>query len=734
MQYTPEQQAIIHHAGGHARIIAVAGSGKTQTLTAYLHQRLQQGANPKRLLVLMYNKAAQLDFEARLRVAQSTPQLPDVRTFHSLGYRICQTLMRQGDLPNFDQKLLADGEKEVILWRLMRETAAPDLADEILSKKKKWVEPMMGYLERVQSTLETPQQVFEQSGLPDECRFFIQVIDQFERWRQSANRMSFADLLREPVLLFLQKPELAQQFSGHMDEIIVDEYQDINPVQQALIDVLRGDRAQLMVVGDPDQTIYEFRGSKPALLTHGFSKSLPNVTDYTLSHTFRFGHRVSVLANQVIAGNYDGNEQRTLCVSHASTPPTEVGLIHTQENAQAAINQIKQWCKMRPVTDIAVINRLWANSARIELLLLCENLPYRMDNQQTVLERYELRPFRVLFEIAAGAPATWGAYERRNAWQTLLSQPYLKIKKAIVDEILASVTHSSGPLGKALRDAIPSKLSNYQSRQLEDRARIIDKAERAKASAYEVVQGWTQVTDYYSAIKDNAFSAAQVDEQIATVKAFATFVRQRKWPLIQIAAELTLLGEQKPNDDEPAILITSIHKSKGRQWPCVIIPEVNNRFYPYQPEGDFSTHSGDQSDRRLLYVAATRAIESLVLVVPETDNPAETAPLMPHDFVNGLAPFVQHLQGATQQSPNLPAGMEQATVNAYAKRQGVTPPNWAQPKKIISDWAGEAVEHPHLGRGLVLRESSKRMVIRFEKDGREREFDRALVLPLLSAV
>lgn len=121
MQYTPEQQAVIQHSGGHARIIAVAGSGKTQTLTAYVHNRLQTGADPRRMLVLMYNKAAQIDFERRLKsVAGRGTALPDVRTFHSLGYRICQTLVQRGYMAPFDKDILQDSDVEPVIWRILR--------------------------------------------------------------------------------------------------------------------------------------------------------------------------------------------------------------------------------------------------------------------------------------------------------------------------------------------------------------------------------------------------------------------------------------------------------------------------------------------------------------------------------------------------------------------------------------------------------------------------------------
>lgn len=733
MQYTAEQQAIINHAGGHARIIAVAGSGKTQTLTAYVQRRLELGVSPKRLLVLMYNKAAQLDFERRLTGVGLSRKRPDVRTFHSLGYRICQTLMKQGDMPAFNRNLLSDSEIEPVVWRLLRELADESVAEDVLSKKKKWVEPAMSFFELVKSSLAAPEVVFEQTGLPSQCQFYIEAFHHFEDWRAQQKRLTFSDLIYEPVQRFIIEPRLAQQFAGHMDEIIVDEYQDINPVQQYLVDVLRGDRAQLMVVGDPDQTIYEFRGSKPSLLTTELTNKLANVTDYHLSHTFRFGDSVSLLANQVIAANYDDKHPRTLCYSHESTPNTNVQLKAVKDSASAALEQVQLWSKTRPLTDIAVINRLWANSARLELLLLAAGVSYRMDNQQTVLERYELRPFRVLFQLASGQAYEWDKRTRRAAWQALLTQPFMKVKKAVIDDVLATVIQCSGKWGVALRNAVPDSLSRYQSDLLFERARIIDKAERAQAPAADVVHGWIQATDYFAAIKDNAFSAAQVEDQIATVRAFAQFVRQVKWPLVSAAEQLAILASQKVDDETPAVLITSIHKSKGREWPCVIIPELNDRFYPYQSEGEFTREASIQSERRLLYVAITRAAQQLVVLVPSVDADVPTSQLMPDAFISGLAAFLQQVTEPAE-AFCLPSAMHKQSVQQYAdfKKLGVV--TWQTQSASNADkLVDSTVRHPNLGVGQVLRVSEKRIVIRFLKDGKEREFERAIVMPLLKA-
>jgi DNA helicase-2/ATP-dependent DNA helicase PcrA len=733
VQYTSEQKSIISHQNGHARIIAVAGSGKTQTLTAYVQRRMAQGVPPRRLLVLMYNKAAQLDFERRLLQSMSGDPIPDIRTFHSLGYRICQTLVRQGDMPAFKKDLLSGLEIESAVWRILRHLASETIAEDILARKKKWVEPAVAYFELVKSSIDTPELVFEKTGLPDVCRFFIDAFYRFEDWRADQARLTFSDLIYEPVQRFLREPNIAKQFSGHLAEIVVDEYQDINSAQQCLLETLAGKTAQLTVVGDPDQTIYEFRGSTPTLLTNVFNEQFSPSVDYQLGHTFRFGDQLSVLANQIIGGNYDQPEKRTHCVSHEVAANTKVSRYPMTDSAQGVLNIIVKWLKSRPLTDIAVVNRLWANSARLELLLLAKGIPYHLDHQQTVLERFELRPFRVLLQLASGAALQWDKNTKRQAWQSLLSQPYLKIKKAIVDQLVKDLSSVNSNWGQALRNAVPTSLSKYQSEALFERARWIEKAERSSGDAYPVISGWLQATDYVSSLKDNAFSAAQVEDQIATVKAFAIFVRQSRWSLSNGADALAELIKRKTPSDAPAILITSIHKSKGREWPCVVIPEVNNRYFPYEPEGEMMISSSIASERRLLYVAVTRAIDELVLITPGPESEVLPSRLVPNEYVDGLSLFAQWLDEPGL-NPKMPNGMHRESVEFYAQYKRLGAVSWQQGLSKTDGLISATVRHPHLGLGTVSHETEKTISIEFVKDGRTREFDRAIVLPLLTVL
>lgn len=738
MPLTDEQQAIIRHPHGHARIVAVAGSGKTATLTAYVARRLSEGVNPRRLLVLMYNKAAQQDFSRRLQQQnQSGLTLPEVRTFHSLGYRIYQRLVNDGDLPPFDRNLMSDAQVEPLVWRLLRELADDEQAEDILNRKKKWVEPALSYFELVKSNLASPEAVFEQSGLPAQCRIFIEAFERFESWRSDHRRVTFADLLYDPVRCLSGDPNLAARFAGHMEEILVDEFQDINPIQQRLLEILHGGRGQVMAVGDPDQTIYEFRGSEPGLLTEGFTDTFDNVHDYQLSWTFRYGHALSLLANQLMGAATDPVAQRTLCLSDAGTPRTRVERVRSDDGASTALGLIQQWRQQRPLADVAVLNRLWANSARLELLLLAADVPYHLDHHQTVLERYELQCFWVLLDLASGTFTEYDKDTRRQAWRTLLTQPYLKIRKPVIDDLIERLKGVVTEAGRHLRNAIPESLSAFQADQLLERARLLDKAERAKCQASELVSGWIRVTDYYNALKDSAFSAQQVDDQIATVKAFAQFVAAQDWPAANAGDHLRRLQQQRAGRGQDGVHITSIHKAKGREWPVVLIPELNARFFPYHPEGDLSRPTSEASERRLLYVAMTRAREHLVLLTPadRSDNP--DSPFL-HDLAWDDCQALAQAINAGQTSVSLTRRLDPERTERYLNEiQFPMAIDWRDPpqdRRSPRDALSEEparVRHPQFGAGRVINQDEHRLTIRFLKDGDTRHFDRATVSDLL---
>ena len=841
---TPEQLSIVHHQQGHARVIAVAGAGKTTTLVHFIQQRLLAGSNPKRMLVLMYNKAAQTDFQIKLQTVIRQPDaisgfqyhgpLPDVRTFHALGFKIYHRLISEGHLPGIQQDLIGAGEMDGVVWRLLQQVASSqgfeETRQDILSQRKKWVEPAVAFIDLVKSDLLSPAEMFEESELPHQCQIFIETFERFEQWRKEHNRITFSDMLYDPCMLFKQRPEIAEQFSGHMEWILVDEYQDVNGIQQFLLQVLYGNggyrgNGQVMVIGDADQTIYEFRGSKPEYITKEFEKAFSSPvqldgteithTSYQLPHTFRYGHKLSLLANQVIGENQDRED--VLCLSHPSTPNTRIHLKHSSDYSHEVLKLLNELAEKRPLEDVAILNRLWGISAPIELALLQADMPYQLDHSQTVLDRFELEVFWILFEIASDNFKQRNRRQRKAAWLTLLTQPFPKVKRALLEDMAENISQHDSDLSQALWDAIPKDISKWQRQQLEDRGQVIEAAEMASTElpesniasrlegqsealenkpnpshtkkrelkAWQLAQQYINATDLYEGIKDSAFSAQQIEDRSETIKAFVSFLRVTNKPANQIYAYLQELKQRHQNKQNTGVRITSIHKAKGLEWPVVIIPALSARYYPYEAEGTFTTKSSEESERRLFYVAMTRAKEDLYLIAPPAwNNKQEKTQITqaqkhqedgqqtknwPSKFLReadfNLCQQVGELieQGEVLTQPQeleaIQVKKSQSLIDRYSdkiqfelpikltlKREalvndkqatGIYSGSTSSNKYELEDdeaeyQKGQWLVHGKLGKGRVVRDEKKYVTIYFSADKKERKLDKTIAGPWLS--
>ena len=742
-------------------MVAVAGAGKTTTLTHFIAARLSEGVSPRRMLVLMYNRSAREDFERKLQHLLPDQALPEVRTFHSLGLRIYQRLIVQGVLPPFQGKPLSDGEAEPVVWRMLQQLADDDTRQDILSQRKKWVEPALGFIDLVKAGLQSPAEVFAALELPPQCRIFVELFDVFEDWRRQQRRISYADMLYDPVMAFVYQPEVAAQFGGHMQWILVDEYQDINGIQQKLLEVLHGGRGSVMVIGDPDQTIYEFRGSRPEFIVSGFRAAMGEVSTYLLPHTFRYGHALSLLANHLITHNKERDE--VLCLSHLRTPATRIKLHQARHEAALILTLIRSEAEQRPLEDIAVINRLWALCAPVELGLLQAAVPYQLHNSQSVLDRWELQIFWLLLELAAGRFTQRTQEQRLDAWLQILTTPYPKIKRSVLEDIAAQMSVAEQDLGETLSRVIPDNLSRWQQQQLQARAEILADAEHISQPAWRLLQNYISATELEEGISDSAFSAQQIEDRLQTIRAFVRFMRdsgQDSREAFTYLQDLKARRLQQTRDGQKGVHLTSIHKSKGLEWPVVIIPGLNGHYYPYTPEGEFTTPASEESERRLLYVAMTRARHQLHLIAPAAERKSAERNLQfwPSRFEQELqwqrsADIGQALYGRQPQVEISPLGgalpgwlddyLQQLelpltlTMKAPSSSAASGPSGGAPATGYIIERKShpqpplQRIRHETFGEGQVISEDERYIKVRFDGEARARTLDKATALAFI---
>ncbi len=628
---TDEQLAVVHHPQGHVLVRAVPGSGKTLTLEHRVTHLLKSGADPNRILCVMFNKAPAAQFAERItqQALQIERPPPRVRTFHAIGHRLRQTLISHGALPALR---LDEGD------RSLASLATKTLSHFVRERQGKaaMIEPshkdsFMRFIELVKADIRPPEEVFAQSGFAPEEDFLLPAFYQFEEDRKKQGICFYSDLIWESVRCLFAKPELVSLVADRLDHIIVDEYQDVNAAQQQLLITLAGDRASVMAVGDDDQSIYAWRGANPAFITTRFEQDFPGTTCYTLTRTFRYGHELALAANHVISCNR--HRARKLCIADESNPDTRITLhfMPTKiENATAATHPIVQvlndWRLRRPLNAAAVLLRLWNMGVPIELALLQAGIPYRLHGRGDAFTMREINGLLGILRLASGR---------------LFDQPKEILQKSVEDMLVTP--HLGVPtsmLQQVARDIVVSpKLAQYHIAGLAAhglRMRQIDTVRR-RADIWEAMIGgvhahrppgrvlaeYAEQTDLIERVRSLASTEEEAEDRVLACEAMlehtAVFHGTTAEYLEIIEGLRARQREMSRHDD--AVQIMTVHRAKGLEWPLVILPGLSDRDFPYrQRRGEEDI----EAERRLFYVAATRAREHLALIAPSDGG------LIPH--------------------------------------------------------------------------------------------------------
>jgi len=616
MQLTREQNNIIHHKGGHARVSAVAGSGKTTAMVARVHYLLQQGTAPDDILVLMFNKSARDAFADRLdRLLENSDLIPPrVRTFHSLGLRLIQSFTARKILP--PHRLLTEEYHQEKLAReaMKHHVREADGDEQWLSRED--LDDFLTFIHLVKAHTDTPQQVFSAYGYEEQLSRYVPAFTIFESMRTRAGVRFFDDLIHEPVQAIRQDRELADWVADHVDHIIVDEYQDINEVQQQLLRCIAGRRARVMVVGDVDQCIYEWRGAKPAYIVSRFGHDFPGSTSYSLSFTFRYGHRLALAANHLISNNRF--RDRKLCLAWPGNPDTR---IHQREEGQphpvGAI--IDRWLQAgRSLHEAAVLVRMYAQSIPVELALLEHGIPYRLVGHDTVFSCPEIRALVGYLHLCRGDLDGAADPEHSRAMLTaMLTNPHLWLKQEGITALADNILRTPHAAATLILEQAKNAKSSYLAGRMADLAAVWQQLMRLPPStpAAEVLEQVIRETELYDHYRF-ASRPVSAENKIKTCQAFVRFARRRDQDVNGLLQEIEQLAETATDPAGDVLLLTSVHRAKGLEWPLVILPGLEHGVVPYRQEDEPEGKEGLEDERRIFYVAMTRAREQLWLLHP----------------------------------------------------------------------------------------------------------------------
>ncbi|MDG5501483.1 ATP-dependent helicase [Marinobacter sp. BGYM27] len=725
---TDEQHAIITAGYEHALITAVAGSGKTTTLAWRIRYLLEQGHDPTRILVLMFNRSARNDFQGKLRdVTRDTGLgLPEVRTYHAMGFRLYKRFVREGYLPDFADNILSDQEINFQVWQLTRQLAPESLQDEIKRGKKDYIETASHFIDLVKTTLSPVEIVFEQLGYGEKHRYLIDLFHGFEQWRKRNSRISYADMLYEPVMAIHQNPPLQRLVANKMDLVMVDEYQDTNEIQHLLLRYIAGERARVTVVGDPDQTIYEFRGAQPDFILSRFGEEFESPLEQTLSFTFRYGHQVALLANHLISHNTGRKD--VLCHAHPSTPATHVELHETTQDSDVVLRLVEQQRDGgHPLEAVAILFRVWSQSVPIELKLLARQIPYRIDSSKGALFTREVEAITHMMRVCAGHLPKWPPEARLETARSLLRFPHVGLREAELNNLAQLLSRFENDWGQRLLDLEFDAIGPMPTKKLKALGNTLIVLNDFKGSASDLIARYADATELFEGIRSLAMTHETADERIDTVRGFQHYIKSLDVGVPEALNHLDVLRTQAQQTDAGGVQLSTMHRTKGLEWPIVIIPGLQEKYLPHTARQTDDIRSLVESERRLLYVALTRTRQALHLITrPDSNTPHLDGDQSRSRFIHELCfPLSADMGGQLDNRQADSAGSQirlstplTAISQRYAQREGVTlTSSCSATDSPLADapiWHQSRIIHAVLGAGLILSEEERAFDVRFD--------------------
>jgi len=610
----PEQRAAVEHDIGAAAprpllVVAGAGSGKTNTLAHRVARLIGSGADPQRILLLTFSRRAANEMTQRagnvlqrimgLSHLQAPPALPWAGTFHSIGARLLRDYA--GRIGLDESFTIHDrGDSEDLMGLVRHEIG--------LSQGQKRF-PLKGTCLSIYSRVvnsREPLDLVLKSTFPWCAEWEAQLKTLFGAYvdaKQEQNVLDYDDLL-----LFWAEmaadPELGLEIGARFDHVLVDEYQDTNRLQAAIITGMKPDGRGVMVVGDDAQSIYSFRGATVRNILD-FPKQFSQPAEViTLDRNYRSTQPILDASNAVIAAAVERHAKTLWTDKVASSLPQLVLIPDEAEQARWVCNRILEHREAGiALTSQAVLFRAASHSAALELELMRRNIPFVKFGGLKFLEASHIKDVLAVLRFAQNPSG------RMAGFRVLQMIP--GIGPATASRLLDAVGEASEPMAAIDAFDAPAR-SAAEWQQFVAMYRALRAPGLRWPADIELARNW--YLPQLERMHDDAQVRAADVEQLATL---AGGYGSREAFLTEITLdppEATSDRAGPPLLDEDYLILSTIHSSKGQEWKSVHVLNVVDGCIP----SDMATGNLEdiEEERRLLYVAMTRAREHLHLVVP----------------------------------------------------------------------------------------------------------------------
>ncbi len=592
-----EQRSAVTHGEGPLLILAGAGSGKTKTLThriAYLIQEM--GVFPSKILAVTFtNKAAR---EMRERLARLLGESADNRgfmpwmgTFHS----ICVRLLRQDGMAiHIPTRFVIydEDDKLGLIRQIMKQHG---LTDRDIKPRA-----IAAAISKAKNALLTAQDFADGANGPIEQKK-AEIFLAYQMQLQKAGALDFDDLLVKTVELFRTQKDIRKKWQQQFRHILIDEYQDTNAVQYALVKLLVNEQRNICVVGDDAQSIYSFRGADYTNILN-FERDFPGTTVVKLEQNYRSTDAILTLANTLIQHNIHRTDKNLWTALEGGREPVLWQVYNESEEGMHIAQEIVEQANAgRAYSDMAVLYRTNAQSYAIERALRERYIPHKIVGGLRFLDRAVVKDLmaymRLLFQPNDRVSFTRIVNVPKRGIGAVSVQKFLMwhdtSEGSIIDH-LAHVHESDGltPKAKSALKELGDTLSELQQ-----------KIDNSPADLLEAI---IEKTGYLQFINDGSPQADERMENVGVLIAEAKVYADTATFL----EEMALMSSSDETADDQVTLMT-LHAAKGLEFPVVFLVGMEEGILPHTRVFDSGKPDDIEEERRLCYVGITRAREEL---------------------------------------------------------------------------------------------------------------------------
>ncbi len=632
----PEQCAAVTAPDGPILVLAAAGTGKTRTLTYRVAYLMEQGVDPRTILLLTFtNRAAREMLErAEQLVGPAIANLWS-GTFHHVCHRILRVYAdRLGYTRSF--VILDRDDALSVLNKCIKAT----VADIKHFPKKEVIASLIGKAANTQGDLRTEVEAatFKEPINVDQV---LAIADQYAAAKREANAMDFDDLLVLTLRLLREHPDVLAHYAERFRYVLVDEYQDTNTIQSQLVDLLASHHRNLMAVGDDFQCIYSWRGADFRNIMD-FPKRWEGCAIVKLERNYRSVPEVLAVANACIAGNPE-QFQKTLLATRpeGGRKPLVTFLRDASEQSQMVIRHLQRALASgyRP-QDIAVLYRSHFHVMELELDLRRQRIDYVLTSGQGIFESAHVKDAIAFLRMCSGGVDLF-AFTRMMG---LLQGVGPKTAEKLWDKL--------GGLFDSSQETHRLQLLSILPKKAVDQWRTIDALLARYHEEGLETNGNKAVTLFLDAWYEAYLlrSYENAEERVADIAELASQFRKGESVgafLYEVALMTNVDAENAQMlKDNPGIHLSTVHQAKGLEWPVVIVLWCDEEMFP---SAKALGEGNDAEERRLFYVAITRAKDELLFCVPSTrflPGNGGTLYLRPSRFIKEIpAPLVTKRYG-----------------------------------------------------------------------------------------